>query len=272
MSTLAEVKAKVYIGSLSIIHENTFHFSWLTGINGQPGFSEQAVKALKEKASQSDGYHYQSCSLMIDGMKLKQMMQFDQGSSEYTGFVNIGNDFNIDSEDLATEALVFLAVGVTGTWKQIIAYFLINGISASVQKELVLHAMELLFEIGIPVKALVMDGLKTNLSMLRKLGCSTSPDDIRSYFLTPAGEKVYCFIDACHCLKTVRNAFSRHNLTIPGIGVARWTHIMRLNDIQQKEGLHAANKLSNRHIFYQQQIMKVSCTIACHLQINNLIK
>lgn len=236
----------------------TSHFSWLVGIDGQPGFSAQALKALKERAAQSDGYHYQSCSLMIDGMKLKAMMQFDQQSSEYTGFVNLGHDFNIDSEDLATEALVFLAVGTTGTWKQIVAYFLIKGISATVQKELVLHAIESLSEIGIPVKALVMDGLKTNLSMARKLGCSTDPEDIRSYFFTPSGDKVYCFIDACHCLKMVRNTFSRNNLTIPGIGIARWSHIMRLNQLQQKEGLHAANKLSDRHVYYQQQIMKVS--------------
>ena len=61
------------------------------------------------------------------------MIQFVPQSSEYTGFVNLGQEFSVESEEIATEALVFLAVGTTGAWKQIIAYFLINGISASLQ-------------------------------------------------------------------------------------------------------------------------------------------
>lgn len=187
-------------------------------------------------------------------------MQFDHVKGEYSGFVNLGQSYSNDTDALATEALVFLAVGVTGHWKQVIGYFLINGISAELQKELVLHAITSLKEAGVTVRALTLDGLKANMSMLKKLGCSMEPDNIKSHFETPDGERVYCFVDACHCLKLVRNSFCRVGcIDVPGIGQARWSHVVGLNTLQKKEGLSAANKLSDRHIHFQQQIMRVSC-------------
>lgn len=199
---------------------------------------------------------------MIDGMKIKQQMQFDQAKGEYTGFVNLGQQYSNDTDALATEALVFLAVGVTGHWKQVIGYFLINGISADLQKELVLYAISNLKEVGVSVRALTLDGLKANMSMLKKLGCSIEPENIKSHFETAEGDTIYCFIDACHCLKLVRNAFCHvSRIDIPGVGQARWSHIVGLNTLQKKEGLSAANKLSDRHIHFKQQVMRVSTCI-----------
>lgn len=186
-------------------------------------------------------------------------MEYDQESSEYTGFVDLGQNFSMESDDLATEALVFLVVGLTGHWKQVVAYFLINGLCSDILKELVLHAIDCLDEVGVLVRAITLDGLKTNISMLKKLGCSFDPTNIISHFTLPCGRKVHCFIDACHCLKLVRNTLCRIGvIEVPGTGSAKWSHLQKLNELQKKEGLSAANKLSSRHIQYQQQIMKVS--------------
>ena len=179
----------------------------------------------------------------------------------FTGFVNFGPalSFDASNEELATEALVFMAVGITGHWKRVIGYFLIHGISSEVLKELVLHAISSLQDIGIQPKALTLDGLSTNMSMLRKLGCCMDPDNIVSHFETPSGRNIHVFIDACHSLKLIRNIFARNGvIEIAPDEVARWSNIVALNDLQKTEGLCAANKLTDRHIHYSQQIMKVS--------------
>ena len=187
-------------------------------------------------------------------------MEYDTASMAYEGFVDLGSGFSTSTDELATEALVFMAVGLKGNSKQPIAYFLINGISAEVQKELVTHAIELLLECGISVVALTLDGSATNMSMLRKLGCSSRPDHIDST-ISVADREVHCFLDPCHALKLVRNTFARLGVfTVPGLGTARWEHIARLHELQKAEGLTAANKLSDRHIKFQQQKMKVCLT------------
>ena len=196
---------------------------------------------------------------MLDGMKIKKMMEYDPISSKFTGFVDLGEEHSTESEDLATEALMFMVVGLRGHWKQILGYFLITGISADMQTQLVLHAISALREIGIFVRALTADGHATNLSMFRKLGCSTDANQLQSHFFTADGDKVCCFLDACHCLKLVRNSFATvEEIEVESLGSAKWSHVVALNDIQQQEGLVAANRLSDRHVHYEQQKMKVS--------------
>ena len=111
-------------------------FSWLNGINGHPGFSSQVLHFLEDKASGEGSWKYKDCCLVLDGMKIKSLMQYDPSMKKMTGFVDFGNSMS-ESEDLATEALVFMIVALRSKWKQVIAYFLIRSITAEVQAELV---------------------------------------------------------------------------------------------------------------------------------------
>ena len=99
-------------------------FSWLQGIDGRPGFNKQSLEHLSKQTSGENACQYRSCSLMIDGICIRKLMQYDPSAAEFTGLVNFGNALSIDTsdEDLATEALVFLAVGITGRGKQVIVY------------------------------------------------------------------------------------------------------------------------------------------------------
>ncbi len=65
-------------------------------------------------------------------------------------------------------------------------------------------------------------------------------------------------MDACHMLKLARNMLQAYSPIKSSIGQISWTHIVQLNDIQIKDGLHAANKLTGKHIFFDSQKMKVS--------------
>ena len=66
------------------------------------------------------------------------------------------------SDTLATEALVFLAVGITGHWKHPVAYVVQDHCSAIVQAQLIKDCIRLLHAEGVNVHALVFDGTFTN--------------------------------------------------------------------------------------------------------------
>ena len=41
-------------------------------------------------------------------------------------------------------------------------------------------------------------------------------------------------------------------------GPINWKYIIHLNDVQMKDGLHAANKITHKHVHFDNQKMKVS--------------
>ena len=57
---------------------------------------------------------------------------------------------------------------------------------------------------------------------------------------------------------------------VPGKGIARFIHLQQLNEIQQEEGLRAANRLTARYIQFQRQKMKVK--LAVHLFSSSVAK
>ena len=235
-------------------------YRWISTVDGRPGFSDDALNFLKKKINSEESWRFKRCVLIIDGMHIKKLLEYDQHSRCFRGFVDYGRGLDDDNETLATEALVFLASGVHGFWKIPIAYFLIKGISATVQHQLVVQALQLLHKAGVEVVAFTLDGHQTNMATIRKLGCSTDPDDLVTSFPHPVtSDSVHVFIDACHGLKLIRNQFfSLENIQVPSVGVAKWKHIHELNKFQQEEFLSAANKLTDKHIAFSQQKMKVS--------------
>lgn len=239
-------------------------YRWISSIDGKPGFNKDALKFLEEKITGPTSWRYKHAVLIIDGMAIKKAIEYDQASKSYCGFIDLEGGVEDDLETRATEALVFMLSGLHGFWKVPFAYFLTRGISATIQTGLVLKAIEYVHEIGIHVVALTLDGYQTNMATIRKLGCSTDPDNIQTHFDHPStGQPVFVFVDACHGLKLIRNQFCNiDKIKIPGVGVAEWSHVVNLNKFQKSEGLTAANKLSDRHIQFSQQKMKVRVFLA----------
>ncbi len=128
-------------------------------------------------------------------------------------FVDMG-DGNSET-DVATEALVFMVVGLQGHWKAPIAYFLTKSLSPETQRVLLSHALEELHSRGIRVVCVTMDGHASNVSMCNQLGCELKGDPrklLQTSFSHPVtGEKVFVMMDACHMLKLARNMLQVNN-------------------------------------------------------------
>lgn len=111
--------------------------------------------------------------------------------------------------------------------------------------------MRKLHETGICTIAVVCDGTATNRSVLNKLDVIHNSDKVLSWFIHPADKnsKIYCIFDAAHMLKLTRNLLADKKILINGTSETNFNKIKlvyleNLIAVQEKEGLHAANKLT----------------------------
>ena len=238
-------------------HQRTLA-KWMTSVDDKPGFSIPMLNTLAERCKK-EPEQYQDCTLVMDGMSIRQQITFDQSSGNMMGFEDLGDD---DGESEAKEALVFMLIGVRGHWKAPFAYFLTRGLQAEGQKQLLLHALALLADRRISVLTVVMDGRGTNVGMCGLLGESLRhdcPKAIRTSFKDPStGKEIFIMFDACHMLKLVRNLLHASRCLKSPDGVVCWKYIAMLHDLQEQDGLRLANRLTRNHIEFENCKMRVS--------------
>lgn len=131
-------------------------------------------------------------------------------------------------------------------------------VDATVQAKLVSNAIALLHDEGAIVHGVVMDGSYANQRTARILGV-TFQDPFDPSFVHPETEqRIFFIFDPCHMLKLVRNLFSHFGCLVDPDGQEiRWSYLEELHRLQQREGLHIANKLRESHIAWHRQVMKV---------------
>lgn len=232
---------------------------WYESVEGKAGFSKEAVTALKLKCLETSSRGHQAvCSLIVDEMSIRQQVQWQSGHFE--GYVDMGAGTEGDCLPQAKAAFVIMAVSINGHWKVPLGYFLVDGLVGEQRANLVRQSLLTAHEAGAMIVSLTCDGAPANIAMLQELGCNFADiQNLQTTFKHPAtNEPVAAFLDPCHMLKLVRNAFAHHKYFINQDGkVVSWAHIEALHDLQDKEGVHLANKLRRAHIEWQRQPMKV---------------
>ena len=202
---------------------------------------------------------------MIDGMSVRKFIEWDQSSQKMVGFVDMGmGPGDDDSRPEATEIIVIMAVGILGRWKAPLGYFCIHGITGNTQASLISMCLEKLHESGVRAVSVTSDGTSYNQQMAARLGVKLDPQNMQATFPHPSDQSVHvAFIfDACHMVKLVRNMMSTYKrFMLPGVGIVDWVYIERLMELQQEEKLSAGNKVSDRHVHYQNEKMKVNLAV-----------
>lgn len=234
---------------------------WYSTINAEPGFTTEAFDALKMKCeSNAKDNKPVLCSLVFDEISIRRQKLFH--TNRKLGSVNFGAGpmQGEEAETVATQALVFMLVALNENWKLPVGYFLTAGVNAETKANLIKICLEKCNEVGAIVASLTFDGCSANFGAVEILGCKLSDvNDMKTYFAHPStGEKVCIFIDPCHVIKLVRNTFEKKRLLFDADNKQiRWQLLINLHKIQEKEGLRFGNKVSDRHIYFRQQIMKV---------------
>jgi len=115
---------------------------WYQGLNGQPGFTEEAYAALSVRVEEEKQKNRDVvCSLMFDEMAIRKQVEWD---------VDVGSGVD-DGAPVATEVLVLMAVCLTGHWKVPIGYFLIDGMSGNERANIVTQCILKLHDVGVKV-------------------------------------------------------------------------------------------------------------------------
>ena len=233
---------------------------WYTKIPADPGFTETAFIALKEKADSAikEGRPL-VCSLMLDEMATRKYVCWN--GKKFQGYVDTGNRADDDSLPVAKEALVFMVVYINASWKVPRGYFFIDGFSGPERANLVTICIQRLSESGIKIISVTCDGPSCHFSKLSALGASLHPPELHTSFPQPIfeNEKVYAILDACHMLKLMRNTFAEYGVLIDQDNrKISWQYVVELQKLQETEGLRLGNKLKLSHIQWHHQKMKVN--------------
>ena len=193
---------------------------------------------------------------MLDAMAIRQQVMYDQHSGRLVGYVDLGG--GDESEEIAKEALVIMAVGLKSKWKAPLSFHFTKGLSAEAQCSLLCMCFDKLLECGMVIHAVTMDGHATNLGMCRLLGCSLVVENFKTWFSIPKQkEPVWVLLDPCHMVKLLRNALEAMRGFKSPRGSILWEHISTLHKVQSTIGLRCANKLTDRHLYFYNQKMKV---------------
>lgn len=115
-----------------------------------------------------------------------------------------------------------------------------------------------LTNIGIRVKTIVSDGLKSNFAAYEILGATFTDDDTTPYIFNQAnGDKIYVIHDPPHMIKLIRGCLSDEKVLCDNEKrLIEWKYIERL--YRCKTGGIRSHKLSKRHIDWKSAPMKVS--------------
>lgn len=222
-------------------HPSTLR-QWYSTVNGSPGFSEEALQAIKRRNEHSPVY----LNIIMDEMSIRSQTIFFNG--RFYGGVDLGTGLQPQSDSFqeAKNILVFMAVGINGHWKVPIAYFLINGLNGKERANLLTKCLELINDTGAKVFSITFDGAPSNLAMCSSLGANFDYfGDFKPWIINSiTGEKLWIFWDPCHMLKLVRNTLGDKKVLIDSNGgIIKWEFLTKLHQLQMDEGLHAATKL-----------------------------
>lgn len=175
------------------------------------------------------------------------------------GYVNYGN-FTDQNETFASEALVFMLVSLTEKFKCPIGYFLTDKISGDIQAQLLKTAIEKVQDVGGHVVNVTFDGAQCNLSALNKLGCTLNQEGLKTKFKVNE-EEIHVLLDPPHMVKLARNCLCDKKVICSPKGNIQWNLLEKLVEVQGKLGLKFANKLSGKHIKFQNKKMNVALAV-----------
>lgn len=235
--------------------------SWYQVIDGSPGFTKEALNAIALRAK--DSSKSVIVNLVLDEMAIREQVIFHQGT--FHGGVDYGtiqeSGHDNDSLRTATNALVFMAVSLNDSWKIPIGYFLIHSLNGSERANLLTQALQLLHDCNCKVYSTTFDGAASNFAMCTALGANFKygTPQFKPYFINPiTSDKCFIFLDFCHSFKLVRNTLGdKKILTTTSGETIKWEYFERLYELQCKEGLRTGNKLTKKHIKFQNSRMNV---------------
>ena len=120
----------------SLPHPHTL-YEWYRSVDAEPGFCAETLNRLEAKAK--DSQKKVLCALVADEMAIRRQKIWT--GKRYEGLVDMGLG-NDDTNQMATQAYVFMLVAINDSWKLPLAYFFIDALKADMKANLIKIALE----------------------------------------------------------------------------------------------------------------------------------
>ena len=252
---------------IALPHESTLT-AWMRNSNCDPGVCRDIIARLGKVRSDDCSNSLTDIVLQLDEMSIRKDTPYDFSEHRFMGHVDYGLGDVADNSPLATNALVCLAVGISGGWKIPVGYIFTNKVDSEIMFNFVNRVLESLAMEKFIVHAIVSDGFSANVQMFSKLGVSESKyhrsevvpthQDVNYKFSYKGQvENIHAVYDVVHMLKLLRNMLASYKVIEWVDGSIEWKYIESLQNLQENEGIKAANKLSKNHVHFEMHKMKV---------------
>lgn len=236
--------------------------SWLSNFGCHPGFTNESFAELESRISScdiDDSERYRYCAVVVDGMSIHKDKQWDANLGRYVGAVDFG--FDEVTSETASEAYVVMAVGLKGNWKVPLAYFMVNGLTATIIANIIKETLIRLHNISVIAVSVTFDGAANQIAAMELLGAKlTTGSSLRPHFPHPSDSSliVVTILDVSHMIKLIRNALHAYTeFKWENHGIIKWAYFEKLCALQTDHQLRAGNKLTRTHIHFQNKKMRV---------------
>ena len=184
-----------------------------------PGFNQNLLGMFKEKVKGMTDSDKQ-CSIILDEMSIKSNLTYHRHRDSVEGLEDLEPIFG-ETEYVGSSALVFMARGLNGTWKQPIGYFVTSSsIKPELLKSLLLSAIDFAMQTGLqPLVVLCYQGSNNQSCYRTHLGVTVE----KPYFQYK-DQQIVCMYNSPHLLKNIRNNLKSNGLLVSG-DPARWEHL-----------------------------------------------
>ena len=213
----------------------------------QPGISSKNTDLMRMK-SNPDIKGNRFVFILIDEMSLRLNLDYDQSSGTISGFVDMGESERTNK--IASSALCVMVVGVITRWKFPLGYFFTESVMKHSKIVSVIQtAIKITEDAGYCVLGITSDqgsNFEHSFSLLGST-CENPTFDMD-------GKRYFIYRDPPHLLKNARNllAKKKFDIKVPGFGStvrAKWEHIEKLHERDERNSLKLAPKIKGRHIY-----------------------
>lgn len=187
-------------------HVSTF-YRWAPVKGLQPGFQNNAHCFLKAKFA-SLSQRERNVVLIFDEIRIRPNLTYNIKNDLIDGF----EDQGVDRKRLyGNEICVFMVNGLFDSWKSILNYFVsANSVKGVNLKSILENNLTICQELGLKVCAIVCDQGPNNRKAYQLLGVTEEKP-----FTIFNNEKIFCFYDFPHLLKSMRNVLLKSDMLTP---------------------------------------------------------
>lgn len=180
------------------------------------------------------------CVICIDEMSLKANLYYNISRDEVIGFQDLGHEKKFLP---ACNAAVIMIRGICKSWKQPVAYYLLNSTfnEADVQN-VVQEVIRKLQNIGLKIVALVTDMGKNYQNMIKRLGVT-----LEVPYFEINGERIHYLADPPHLIKATRNNIYINNIKYNSDSIF-WNHIATHYNYDKDQPNRLAYKLTDIYV------------------------